>query len=48
MTKIKSRYKVAKYKNGLPHYGEVILNIELTENNNWKKTTVQYGIKIMA
>jgi hypothetical protein len=34
MTQIESKYKVAKYKDGLPHYGEVILNIELTETNN--------------
>ncbi|WP_299902120.1 hypothetical protein [uncultured Aquimarina sp.] len=33
MTKIESRYKIAKYKNGLPHYGEVVLNLELTKTN---------------
>lgn len=33
MTKIESRYKIAKYKNGLPHYGEVVLIIELTKSN---------------
>lgn len=33
MPKIESRYKVAKYKNGLPHYGEVVLNFELTQTN---------------
>ena len=34
MAKIEGKYKVAKHKNGLPHYGEVILNIELTKNND--------------
>jgi len=34
MTKIESKHKVAKYKGGLPHYGEVMLHIEVTKSNN--------------
>lgn len=32
MTEIKSKYKVGKQKNGLPHFGEVHLILDLTEN----------------